>query len=93
MQCDVPLNDKIYSHNFQSDLKSNTMKYRGRPISRKISVYDDLHTNLANYDEYKRRGYHKSIDDDSEEEELDIDPRELARCNAERAEQKSEHRR
>ena len=44
---------------------------RGRIIPRTCTVYEDLHTILAQYDEYRRKNYHRAeADSEDEEEEL-----------------------
>lgn len=43
---------------------------RGRAIPKLITAYESIHTLLAQYDEYRQKGYHLG---DFEEEDDDID--------------------
>lgn len=65
------------------------MRQRGRAIPRLICVYEDLHTILAQYDEYRRKGYHHPLDEEDEEEDDELD----SDGNEARAEETAEKRR
>ncbi|KAF5393790.1 hypothetical protein D9757_000389 [Collybiopsis confluens] len=52
--------------------ETSTMKRKGRVIPRVCTVYEDVHTVLAQHDKYRRNGYHKPPEpEDSDEDELD----------------------
>lgn len=51
------------------------MKTRGRAITRLVTVYEDIHVLLTQYDEYRRKRYHQDQPED-EEDELESDDEE-----------------
>ncbi|KAJ3847523.1 hypothetical protein EV368DRAFT_87652 [Lentinula lateritia] len=45
---------------------------RGRAIPKLVAVYEDIHTLLAQYDEYRHKGYHQ-LDSEGDDDEIDIE--------------------
>ncbi|KAJ3878198.1 hypothetical protein F5051DRAFT_503376 [Lentinula edodes] len=48
---------------------------RGRAIPKLVSVYEDIHTLLAQYDEYRQKGYHTGDPEEDEDEDVDDEKR------------------
>ncbi|KAH7870438.1 uncharacterized protein C8R40DRAFT_1175702 [Lentinula edodes] len=45
---------------------------RGRAIPKLVAVYEDIHTLLAQYDEYRHKGYHQ-LDSEGDDDDIDIE--------------------
>ncbi|KAJ3886672.1 hypothetical protein GG344DRAFT_81472 [Lentinula edodes] len=45
---------------------------RGRAIPKLVAVYEDIHTLLAQYDEYRQKGYHQ-LDSEGDDDDIDIE--------------------